>query len=130
MCRSSIFTRVRAMISNFLITCISKEFLSNLFHRYNTLSHLRVILTLCLLTATLFSFQKQLFFVRVLLNNYETFSCNLFHGIKYVCFYMVKFPDCRRWISARNMLSNFCWWIFFRIICTSIYFLTRHSRLA
>ena len=118
--RASAFIYIMKMISNFPIIYISETIFYEI--AYSILLHLRVILTLCLLTVTFFSFQNQLFFLCVLLKIHKTFSCYFFLDTKYACFYMVKLPDCWHWISSRNIFSNFCCWRFFWIVCAAIYF--------
>ena len=80
------------MISNFLIVFISKEFSKEFYSVNITFLHLRVVLILFLLTVTFFSFQNQLYFLRVLLKILKTFSCNLFCDIKYVCLLCDQIP--------------------------------------
>ena len=88
MCCPSMFTCTMAMISSFLIISAFRGifFLRFFFHKYNILLPLDVISILLLLTVTFFSFQNHLYFLCVLLKKYKSFSCNLFHDIKYVCF--------------------------------------------
>ena len=77
MCRTSIFTCILTIISNFSIIYIFREiFLRILFCKYFSI--------LFLLTVTFFSFQNQLYFLHVLLKIHRTFSCSLFPRYK-VC---------------------------------------------
>ena len=90
MCCASIFTCVMAMSSNFPVIYTFRELLP---HKYKILLHLDVILVLLLLTVTFFSFQNQLyFFFACSLKELQNFSCNIFHGIKYVCFLRDQMP--------------------------------------
>ena len=61
-------------------------------NEYNVLSHFDVILVLLFLTVAFFSFQNQLYFLRVLLSIHRAFSYNIFHDIDYVCFLRDKMP--------------------------------------
>ena len=56
-----------------------------LLHKYNMLLNLDVTLIRHLLRVAFFSFQNQLYFLRVLLIKCKMFPYNLFHDIKYVC---------------------------------------------
>ena len=75
------------MISSFPIIHTFREFFLRTFsHKYNIFLDLDVVLIICLLVVIFFSFQNQLYFLRVLLKNYKTFAYNLFNDIKYFCF--------------------------------------------
>ena len=45
-----------------------------------------------LLMITFYSFQNQLYFLRILINKYKSFSFNPFHNIKYACFLYDQIP--------------------------------------
>ena len=123
-CCASIFNCVITMISDFSI--IFRIF----FRKYNIHLHLDMILILLLWTVTVFSFQNQLYFLRVLLKKYKTFSPNLVHDIQSMFLSVIKSLNFWHLISARNMLTYFCCWSFFWVICTSIYFFIRDSMSA
>ena len=53
---------------------------------------LDVILILSFLMVTFFSLQNQLYFMRVPLKKYKTFSYNIFHDINYVCLLCDQIP--------------------------------------
>ena len=78
------FPRVMTLISDFLIIYIFRIFLdsfsTDVLHYFASWCDF----TSFLLTVTFFSFQNQLYFLRVLLKKHKTFSYNLFHIIKYV----------------------------------------------
>ena len=115
MCFTFIFTCIMAMVYNF-----SKIFIiSKLLHKCNIVLHLDVILVLLLLILTFSSFQNQLFFSGFPFKIHKTFSYNLFHDM--FVFYVIKCPNLWRWTITGNMLTYFCCWRIFLIICTSIF---------
>ena len=107
-CCASIFTCATTMISDFSIIFILANFFRIFFSKCNILLHLDMVLILLLLTVTFFSFQNQLHFLRVFLKKYKTFSYNLLHNIKYVCFLCDQIPKLLTLNSTRNRLTYFC----------------------
>ena len=109
---------------------LSKILFPQIYHTFESWC----VLSFCVLKDNILSLKNQLCCLRVLLKKYKTFLYNLFYDIKYVCFLcdqMAKIvdidlwsnvPNCWDWISTRNMLTYFCCWRIFWIICTSIYF--------
>ena len=123
MCCASIFTCIMTMISDVSIIFIfSKPFLGFklffLFCNYNILLRLDVILVLLLLTVTFFYFQNQLYFLRVLLEKYKTFSYSFFHDIKYAYFLydqigkLLILNICKEYAHLVLLLQNFLHYLF------------------
>ena len=90
-----------------------------------------MILILLLFTVIIFPFQTQLYFLGVSIKKYNKRFHTIFSTmwIMFV-FFVIKSPNYWYWISTRNMLSNFCCWRFFYILCASIYFLVEDSMSA
>ena len=117
------------MTSDFLIIYVFSIFLGFLFHKYNILSHLCVILILFLLMVIFFCFQNQLYFLHVILKNHKIFSYNLFRNIKYACFLHDQIPQIIDIESPQGICSPiFVVEKFSRLFSHSSIFLIKYSR--
>ena len=114
MCCDSIFTCIMTMIFDFSIVFIfTKLFLGFVFLKYTILLRFDLDLILLLLTVTFFSFQNHLYFLRVALKKYKTFSYNLFNNIKHDCFLydqitkLLTLNICKEYAHLFLLLKNF-----------------------
>ena len=93
MCGVSRFTCIMTMVSEFSLIFIFSKLFTIFFSKYNLILRLDIILFFILLVVTFFSFQNQLYFLRVLLKQHKTFSYNLSHDIKYACLLYDQIPN-------------------------------------
>ena len=81
------------------------------------------VLSFCVLKGNISFFKKSIMFFACSLKEVQNFFIQSFLRYK-VCLFSLwsNGPNCWDWISTRNMLTYFCCWRIFWIICTSIYF--------
>ena len=109
MCCDSIFTCIMTMIFDFSIIFIfTKLVLGFVFLKYNILLRFDLVLILLLLTVTFFSFQNHLYFLRVALKKYKTFSYNLFNNIKHDCFLYDQITKLLTSVEIVQYLQRIC----------------------